>query len=291
MRKLDTTSQPWRDYLLARKYAWDPQMLDLDADARDWLGLDAREQDLILNLLSMFVKGEEAVASELAPLLFALGKIGTVREQEMFLTTQILDESVHVEFFHRWLDGVVRTEIDHANYWGENYRAIFDEALPTTLDALVQDFSPRALARAFVCYHIVVEGVLAETGYHAIFLACQRKGVLPALQKGIENVKRDESRHIAYGIYALQQLIRHDPSLMDFVTDELNTLLPNALAIIPEAIAPYGDDVPFGIDLQEMTEYAIDQFNKRLNALERAIPAGEKTISTERPVVSTMAVG
>ena len=68
------------------------------------------------------------------------------------------------------------------------------------------------------------EGVLAETGYHAIFWACQRKGVLPGLQKGIENVKRDESRHIAYGIYALQQLIRQDPTGMEFVTDELNGL-------------------------------------------------------------------
>ncbi len=67
----------------------------------------------------------------------------------------------------------------------------------------------------------------------------------------------------------LQRLIRNEPALMDFVNDELNRLLPNALGVIPEAIAPYGDDVPFGIDLQEMTEYAIDQFNKRLGAVER----------------------
>jgi len=42
-----------------------------------------------------------------------------------------------------------------------------------------------------------------------------------------------------------------------------------ALGIIPEALEPYGDDVPFGIDLQEMTAYAIDQFNRRYSALER----------------------
>lgn len=164
---------------------------------------------------------------------------------------------------------MVRNAIDHSKYWGENYRVIFDDALPHALDALVADHSPRALARAYVAYHIVVEGTLAETGYHAIFLACERRAVLPGLRQGIEYVKRDESRHIAYGIYALQQLIRQALALMEFVNDELNRLLPHALAIIPEALAPYGEDVPFGIDLQEMTEFALDQFNKRLNAIER----------------------
>jgi ribonucleoside-diphosphate reductase beta chain len=265
----DKTLQPWRDYQLAKRFAWDPQQLDFRTDARDWLALDDREQDVVLKLLSMFVKGEEAVASELAPLLFALGKLGNLREEEMFLSTQIFDESVHVEFFYRWLEEVVREPVDYAAYRGANYRAIFDDALPAALDALVQDHSPRALARAYVCYHIIVEGMLAETGYHAIFLACERQRVLEGLRQGIENVKRDESRHIAYGIYALQRLLRQDAALLEFVHAELNRLLPTALGIIAEALEPYGEDVPFGIDLQEMTEYAIDQFNKRLGAIER----------------------
>ena len=49
------------------------------------------------------------------------------------------------------------------------------------------------------------------------------------------------------------------------------TFLATTLTVAPDqdALAPYGDDVPFGIDLMEMTEFAIDQFNKRLNAIER----------------------
>lgn len=269
MTKLNPNLQPWRDYQLAKRYAWDPQALDTTVDARDWLTLEPLEQNILLNLLAMFVKGEEAVASELAPLLFALGKIGGLREEEMFLSSQILDESVHVEFFHRWLEEVVRTPLDPAAPYKENYRAIFDDALPHALEALLQDHSPRAMARALVCYHMVVEGTLAETGYHAIFLACGRRDVLPGLRQGIEYVKRDESRHIAYGIYALQRLMRSDPTLLEFVEAELNRLLPPALGVIAETLAEYGDDVPFGIDLQELTEYAIDQFNKRWSALER----------------------
>jgi ribonucleoside-diphosphate reductase beta chain len=118
---------------------------------------------------------------------------------------------------------------------------------------------------------MIVEGILAETGYHAIFLACERRQVLSGLRQGIELIKRDESRHIAYGIYALQRLVLGDPALLELVHAELNRLLPSALGIIPEALAPYGDEIPFGIDLQEMTEYAIDQFNKRLSAIESAV--------------------
>jgi len=51
----------------------------------------------------------------------------------------------------------------------------------------------------------------------------------------------------------------------------LNEMLTLALGVIPEALEPYGEDVPFGINVQEMTEYAIGQFNSRYAALERVI--------------------
>ncbi len=260
--------QPFRDYQLAKKFTWDPAGLDLTQDARDWPTLTAPEQDILLNLLSMFVAGEEAVASDLAPMLWAVGRVGGLREEEMFLTTQLFDESLHVEFFSRWFEEV-GGPVDHSRYWGPAYRAVFFEELPQALTALLTDHSPRALTRALLTYHFTVEGILAETGYHAAFLACKRRGVLPGLTQGFEFVKRDESRHIAYGLYALSRLLTADPSLMAYVTDTTNHLLHLSLGVIPEALAPYGDVVPFGIDLNEMTAYAIEQFNHRYAVLER----------------------
>ena len=260
--------QPMRDYQLAKNYAWDPAALDFAQDARDWAALNPREQDILCNLLSMFIAGEEAVASDLAPLLWALGRTGGLREEEMFVTTQLFDESRHVEFFNRWFEEVAGP-VDHSQYWGPVYRRVFFDELPQALETLIANHSPRAMIRALLTYHVTVEGVLAETGYHAAFLACQRHGVLPGLTQGLEFVKRDESRHIAYGLYALQRLLAADPDLMAFVNDTTNHLLSLALGIIPEALEPYGDDVPFGIDLQEMTAYAIDQFNRRYAVIER----------------------
>ncbi len=261
---------PLRDYQLAKKYRWDPAALDLAADLRDWAALAAAEQDVLLNLLSMFSAGEEAVATDLAPLLWAVGRLGGRREEEMYLTTQLFDESLHVEWFSRWLAEVVRQPVDQDHYYGPNYRTLFFERLPQALDALLTDQSPRALARAYLTYHVTVEGVLAETGYQAAFLACQRRGVLPGLVAGFEHIKRDESRHIAYGLYALTQLLSAQPDLWDDYNDTLNDLLPLAIGVIPDALARYGDQIPFGLDLAEMTEYALDQFQKRYGVLQRA---------------------
>jgi len=146
---------PMRDFQLAKRFAWDPQAIDFIQDARDWAALDPREQDLLNRLFSMFVAGEEAVASGLAPLLWALGRLGNLREEEMFVTSQILDESLHVEFFHRWFE--VTGPVDHSRYWGPAYRRIFFKELPQALEALLTDQSPRTFIRALVVYHLTVE--------------------------------------------------------------------------------------------------------------------------------------
>jgi ribonucleoside-diphosphate reductase beta chain len=256
-------------FQLAKKYRWDPAAIDLTTDARDWAALQPREQDILNNLCSMFIAGEEAVASDLAPLLWRVGRRGGRRAEEMFLTTQLFDESLHVEFFDRWFREVVRAPVDRAGYYGPSYRAVFFAALPSALDDLLTDASSQALARAYLTYHIIVEGTLAETGYHAAFLACQRRSVLPGLVRGFEHIKQDESRHIAYGLLALQNLLEAEPALWDYYNDTLNELLNHALGVVPEALERYGDDIPFGISLSEMTEYAMDQFGKRLAVIER----------------------
>lgn len=256
-------------YQLAKKHRWDPAAIDFTLDARDWAALHPREQDILNNLCSMFITGEEAVASDLAPLLWRVGKRGGRRADEMFLTTQLFDESLHVEFFDRWFHEVVGAPVDRAAYCGPSYRAVFFDALPTALDDLLTDNSTQALARAYLTYHIIVEGTLAETGYHAAFLACQRRGVLPGLVRGFEHIKQDESRHIAYGLLALQNLLEAEPALWDYYNDTLNELLNHALGVIPEALERYGDDIPFGISLSEMTAYALDQFSRRLAVIER----------------------
>ena len=49
----------------------------------------------------------------------------------------------------------------------------------------------------------------------------------------------------------------------------MSELLPAAVNIVGDVFIPYGDEVPFNLDVAEMVTYASDQFNKRLRAIER----------------------
>jgi hypothetical protein len=57
-------------------------------------------------------------------------------------------------------------------------------------------------------YHVVIEGMLAIPGQHFIQRYVEKLNILPAFREGMTNVSRDESRHVAFGIKFLGDLIR-----------------------------------------------------------------------------------
>jgi Na+-transporting NADH:ubiquinone oxidoreductase subunit NqrA len=71
-------------------------------------------------------------------------------------------------------------------------------------------------------------------------------------------------------VYFLQRHVQANPHLWTQIEDRMAELLPAALAIVGDAFIPYGDDIPFQLDVAEMITYASEQFNRRLNAVERA---------------------
>ncbi|MCL6511829.1 MAG: R2-like ligand-binding oxidase [Anaerolineae bacterium] len=267
---LDQTLLPLGLYHKAKQLIWDPRDIDLSQDVRDWQGMSERERDIIVRLSAQFLGGEQAVTHDLAPLLIAIRRQGGLIEEEMFLTTQLFEESKHVEWFERWCNAI-GAEATEAIALSRPYRQLFEIELPAALGRLLDDHSLRAQAEAIATYHIIIEGVLAETGYRGYARALRDNGIMTGTVRGVELVQRDESRHIAYGLYALERLIRREPTLWDTVMDRLNALLPLALEIVGETFAPYSDDIPFGLDPSEFIAYAGEQFDHRLAALERGI--------------------
>ncbi|MCS6847147.1 MAG: R2-like ligand-binding oxidase [Anaerolineae bacterium] len=263
---LDQTLLPLSLYHKAKQLVWDPRDIDLAQDVRDWQRMDERERDIIVRLSAQFLGGEVAVAHDLTPLLVAVRRQGGLLEEEMFLTTQLFEESKHVEWFDRW-HSVIGAPATVAP--SPPYRQLFEVELPAALGRLLHDGSPRAQVEAIATYHIIVEGVLAETGYHGYARALRDHGLMPGTVRGVELVQRDEARHIAYGLYALARLLSREPALWDALMARLNALLPLALEIVSETFAPYGDDIPFGLDPGEFAAYAGEQFDHRLSALER----------------------
>ncbi len=273
-RGLNRQLPPMRLFERAKKLGvWNPSDIDLSQDQADWATLTDQEKDLIWRLTSLFVAGEEAVTLDLLPLIGVIAAEGRI-EEEMYLTTFLFEEAKHTDFFRRFLDEVALTPngsppADLSGYHTENYRRIFYEELPRAMLALHQDSSPAAQVRASVTYNMIVEGVLAETGYHAFFTALQRRGQMPGLLKGIGLLKQDESRHIAYGIYLLSRLLAEYPDLWDTLQEQMNALLPYAIGIIGDAFAAY-EVVPFGLVEDDFIEYATNQFSRRMERLEKA---------------------
>ena len=265
---LDRESLPMRLYQKAKRFGvWDPYAIDLSRDRAEWLGLSDLEREVLLQLTSLFQAGEESVTLDLLPLLLVVAREGRL-EEELFLTSFLWEEGKHMEFFRRVLDEVCADESDLSRFHTPSYRRLFYEELPATMRALVDVPSPAAQARAVVTYTMIVEGVLAETGYYSYFESLQQNDLLPGLRDGVGKLKQDESRHIAYGVYLLARLIsEHD--VWDVVESRMNELLPLAMGIIDESLGPY-EELPFGLTKEQFVEYATAQFGKRHARLERA---------------------
>jgi ribonucleoside-diphosphate reductase beta chain len=253
---------PMKLFEKAKKYGiWNPSEIDFTQDRQDWQTLAPDEQDVLLRLAAQFQAGEEAVTLDLLPLMMVIAREGRI-EEEMFLTTFLWEEAKHTDFFSRFMGEVIGDPGDLSRYHTPSYRLIFYEALPQALHRLTGDSSPEAQVIASVTYNMIVEGVLAETGYHSYYTILRKNNLMPNVTRGIDLLKQDESRHIAYGIFLISRLVAEHPHLWEVAETTMNTLLMPALGVVNEAFAAY-DPVPFGLDLDTFTEYATMQFQKR----------------------------
>jgi ribonucleoside-diphosphate reductase beta chain len=277
-RGLQRASPAMRLFEKAKRLGiWNPSDLDLSQDQRDWQNFTEQERTVLLHLTSMFQAGEEAVTLDLLPLIQVIAQEGRL-EEELFLTTFLFEEAKHVDFFRRFLDEVAEEASDLTRFSGENYRSIVYVTLPDALQRLRADPSPTAQIEAAVTYNIIVEGVLAETGYNAYFTILERNKWMPGVRKGISLLKQDESRHIAYGIYLLSRLVAEHPGLWSVLESKMNELLTPAVGVIGDIFATY-DPMPFGLIADDFVNYAIDQFSKRYARLERARGASLEEIN------------
>lgn len=254
---------------------WDPKEIDFSEDREHWEQLDDLEQEALLHLSAQFMAGEESVTNDLLPLIMVMAQEGRL-EEEIYLTSFLFEEAKHVEAFDTFFNDVVGDPGDLTRFHGRNYREIFDERLPNALNRLREEPSPENQAEASATYNMIVEGVLAETGYHAYFTAFDEKQMFPGMKEVARNLKQDESRHMAYGVYLLSRLVaEHGEPVWKRIRDTMSELLPRATGLISEVFEQY-DTMPLGLELGEFIEYATDQYQRRF---ERIKSAREKTVT------------
>jgi ribonucleoside-diphosphate reductase beta chain len=270
LRPLDRHSPPMRLWEKAKvRGIWNPAEIDFGQDRTDWPTLTDDERDLLMRETSLFLAGEEAVTLDLLPLIRTIASEGRM-EEEIFLTAFLWEEAKHVDAFHRFFDDVAADRSNLERYHSDSYRRIFYDELPGALERLDRDSSPQAQADASVTYHMIVEGVLAETGYHAYYTMLDRRAVLPGMRTLVGHVQSDEARHLAYGVFLLSRLVaEHGEGVWKTIESRMEHLLPLALGIIEEGFEPY-ETVPFGLEPADFVDFAQDQFRRRFSRIEKA---------------------
>jgi ribonucleoside-diphosphate reductase beta chain len=262
-------------YELWERQQWAVQDLDFAQDRIDWHErIGAEERYARMYGLSSFFVGEQRVAAELGPMMWACPR----EDQRIFLCTQIADEARHVAFFDRFYSEVGVLDADHLEgrlqetsaHLNSEFGVLFDEMLHSRVTRLAQEPGDlEALVEAVTIYHMVIEGMLALTGQHFIVRYNEEVGTLPGFVEGFTKVARDEHRHVAFGARFLQEMVALDDRYEAAVQRALAEVGPVAEGVLrPRWMDESEEDIElFGVRVTETREFAAQALGRRLKVI------------------------
>ncbi|WP_394343716.1 ribonucleotide-diphosphate reductase subunit beta [Haloterrigena salifodinae] len=284
--RLDSSTRSHRYYRNAVEKHWDPHEIDLEADREGVAELPDPAFEGLKRSLALFGAGEESVTEDLAPLAVVLEDI----EDQLFITTQLYEESKHTDFFDRYWREVIHTEEDRRGqerssptderWFNDPYNELF-ERNERAMARLLEDDTPENRAKAHCHYHLTIEGILAQTGYYGLTLAYGEQESdlpdLPGLVEGLKLVRSDEGRHVGFGMAQLKSFVMDgevDPDVLRDTVDELVPLVQDSLAGEGGASTEAGP----GPSPSDLAEYA---YNKHEQRMQQITTASEKIPDVE----------
>jgi len=286
--QLDTDSRSNRYFRNAVERHWDPYEIDLTQDRENLLeAYQSPERfDAMKAGIAKFGAGEQAVTEDLAPLGVVLEDI----DDQMFITTQLYEEAKHTDFFDRyWREVIHPVEEERGlepssptddKWFNQPYWDLF-ERNDEAMSRLLTDDTPENRAKAFCHYHLVIEGILAQTGYYGMQSSYSGERFdelphLPGLVEGFSQIRSDEGRHVGFGMAKLKELIAAnevDPQLLSDTVDELIPFV--------HGITSHGEyQTNVGITPEELEEYGAGKHIERMQQITDA--------ATDIPDVDTL---
>jgi ribonucleoside-diphosphate reductase beta chain len=260
---------------------WDPYedipQEDLEADRRKFIEDEPTEEefDEMRTTVALFGAGEEAVTEDLMPLGLVLEDIN----KQMFISSQIYEEAKHTQFFDRYWRNVINpvaealgfevTAPTDQRYFGEPYIELFDKN-EAAMERLLTDDTPENRAKAYCHYHLVIESVLAQTGYYGIQSSFSEAGsdevanrefpTLDGLVEGITRIRSDEGRHVGFGMNEVRHLVHEEGVDPEVVQGTLQDLMPHVAGILQNATGVATNPVP-------LVDYSRDKLTRRVEIL------------------------
>ena len=263
-------------YLDWERAHWAAQDVDLSRDQASWTGLDSSERDLLYFVLSSLMVAEERISTQFCGLVLAQDD----EEEGSYLSTQLVDEVRHMQFYARFQNEVIADPAAIGKHvararevLGEPFRRIFDGALVEAHARLVRDPRDRSAKVDFVTiYHMVLEGTLGIVTSHFLLDLLRERELLPGFVDGYARIAADEQRHIAYGTWFLRAAVAADPAMREVVRGRILDLLPT----VAETLSPPGDgalDV-LGVDDGALAAFGLGALNRRLAIIGASLADG-----------------
>ena len=261
-----TLKDPEQLYLDWERAHWTSREIDLRRDPSDWAELEPGERDLLYFALSSLMVAEERISTQFVGLVLAQDD----EEEGSFLSTQLVDEVRHMQFYARFQNEVIADPATIAAHvarsrgvLGEPFKQIFDEALVEAHDRLRRDPGDREAKVDFVTiYHMVIEGTLGLVTSHFLLGLLRERELLPGFVDGYGRIAADEQRHIAYGTWFLREAVGQDERMGEVVRERLLNLLP----AVADAVSPPSEGAfdALGVDDGALAAFGLDTLNRRL---------------------------
>ena len=262
-------------YRAAIKNTWTVEEIDFQID----LGhlrqrMTPADRHLIERLVAFFATGDSIVSNNL---VISLYKHINAPEARMYLSRQLFEEALHIQFYLTLLDNYVP---DHARR-AQAFAAI--DSIPSikrkaefcrrwtdevyALDRLDTHDSKRRFLLNLTCFAACIEGLFFFGAFAYVYFLRSR-GLLPGLAAGTNWVFRDESAHMSFAFEVLATVRREEPELFDAQWQtQVQTMIEDAV----KCEAAFAEDVlaggVVGLTQREMRQYLEYVADQRLQML------------------------
>ena len=252
------------------KNTWTVEEVDFSTDVMDLKNkMTSAERHMINRLVAFFATGDSIVSNNLVLNLY---KHINAPEARMYLSRQLFEEAVHVQFYLTLLDTYIpdHHEREQAFAAVDNIPSIHTKAqfcmkwidTINDLDSLQTPEHRRQFLLNLICFATCIEGLFFFAAFAYVYFL-RSKGLLHGLAAGTNWVFRDESAHMAFALEIVNKVRSEQPELFD---DSLNRQI---VEMIDEAVTcemQFADDILSGGvsglstgDMRQYLEYIADQ--------------------------------
>ncbi len=257
------------------KNTWTVEEVDFATDLVDLKQrLSPAEVHLIRRLVAFFATGDSIVSNNLVLNLY---KHINSPEARLYLSRQLYEEAVHVQFYLTLLDNYVpdNAEREAAFAAVENIPSISKKAdfclkwmdSIQKLDQLETRDHRRQFLLNLICFAACIEGLFFFAAFDYVYFL-RSKGLLHGLASGTNWVFRDESCHLEFAFEVVNVVRAQEPDLWDAQLEkEIVTMMQEAV----DAEAQFSEDLlsggVAGLSVKDMRAYLGHVADSRLERM------------------------